>query len=126
MKKYLFIILMISACSKSQDPSPQTNSVKTDAAIIPYVNMFKGYADARSVSMPAVVLQFGSCDCLKNGVWQVNSSASDLNIEFYVYHALGHAVLNRSETTGSSIMNQAMVSVWKGKEQQYITELFGK
>lgn len=129
MKKHILILsLIISACS-SQDPAPaktQTLSVKTDTAIQVFVDSFKGYADAHAVTMPVVVLQFGTCDCLKDNVWQVNSNADDLNLEFYVYHTLGHAVLKREESTGTSIMDQSTVTFWKGKQQQYMDELFGK
>lgn len=134
MKKVLLTILFCSVlllltcrCSnKSEDPSPD-NKPKTDQAIQPFYDDFLSRAKAFNVPIDkTVVLQFGTCDCEENGVWKVSSSASDINLDFYVLHTLGHALLGRPETTEASIMNKMHVSVWKTKEQAYINELFKK
>lgn len=120
------LLLLTCRCgNKSEDPSPA--KPQTDPVLKSYYNDFLSIAKSHGITIDnTVVLQFGTCDCLENGVWKVSSSASDINLDFYVYHTLGHALLGRSETTEASIMNKMHASVWRSKEQAYINELFKK
>ena len=120
------LLLLTCRCgNKSEDPSPA--KPQTDPALQVYYNDFLAKAKSYGITIDkTIVLQFGACDCEENGVWKVSSSASDINLDFYAYHTMGHALLNRSETTEASIMNKMHVSVWKSKEQAYFNELFKK
>lgn len=120
------MLLMMMSCSKSEDPYP-VKQEQTDPAIKVYYNDFLVRAKSHGFTIDkTVVLQFGTCDCIENGIWKVSSSVSDINLDFYTYHTLGHALLGRSETTEASIMNKMHASVWRSKEQAYMNELFKK
>lgn len=118
------LLLIISSCGSS-DPKPkaQTNS---DPSMTIWVNQFKSYAALYHVTLGDVpVLQFGSCDCKLNSAFQVMGSKDDLNLEFYVYHALGHALLGRVDVTTTSIMNLQSVDEYGTKKELMVKELFG-
>lgn len=125
MKKYILILLIFTACSKSEDPSPANNTPTTDASIKPFQDEFLKRAKASGVAITqTITFQFGTCDCLEGGVWKVNSNAKDSNLGFFAYHAMGHAYLGKPESTTSGIMNQGYVSFWLGRESLLLDELF--
>lgn len=121
MKNYILLLtLIIFSCSKENDPKP--SGPKTDPELQIYYDKFVSAATSYGVTIKTpVVIQFGACDCEKAGVWYVYQNDYT---EFSVYHALGHAVLGRSETSEASVMNMTYASEYSGKEQVFLNELF--
>src|SRR4029078_2120639 len=110
MKNYIlfFALLMgLSFCSTDDEPTAKKKqTAQTDSAILPFYDTFLSAATSHGIEFKeTVVLQFGDCDCQKDGVWYVPSNADDEYLEFYVFHVLGHALLNKQETTQGTIMD---------------------
>jgi hypothetical protein len=119
----LMILALVFTSCGSDDPEPVTK--KTDPAIQPYYDGFLQDAALYDVEIKeTVILQFGDCDCLKDGVWYVKFDESSVNLEFYTYHALGHALLKKEDVETPSIMNLDFVNEYPLKRSQAIEDLF--
>jgi hypothetical protein len=127
MKTILMLLaLAFTFTSCSEDSEPKKAEQKTDPAMQQFYTAFLQYADSYDVEITkTVVLQFGECDCQKDGVWYVATTADNEFLEFYIYHTLGHALLNKVESEGISVMNINLGgSVWVDKKAQLMEDLF--
>ena len=125
----MIILAVLFSCS--QEPS--------DYVLLDYYELFKSEAEARGVKIPSfdLVMVFvdyepkgysGYCDCTnETKLIRINKDSFDYAVsreldEVFIFHELGHCVLNKEHGTG--IMSKNILRDYEERRKEYLDELF--